>query len=250
MGLLKGKGGAVMGALEALLVRLRQTENKKDKVEIENLETELADLTELALVGEALLGLAHELNNSLNAMALQAAAVEMQVGESLRADLAEIRREGARAAARLRPLLQLRLRRRQSRSGVDLNEVVREVLADRPVRLDLAGDLLPVRAGPGELRRLVRLLLPITAAVRTWQDKDQAKMALEVPGGTQPPGPADLFDPDSEAEGPLGPLERLAVMSLVRQLDGQLSQEARADGTRMVILTWRTVQEGQGGVSA
>ncbi len=63
---------------------------------LETVRDEQAELARFALVGQAFVGLAHELNNALNSMMLQTSVVQMRVDQQARSDLAAIRQHGRR----------------------------------------------------------------------------------------------------------------------------------------------------------
>src|SRR5262245_11870812 len=84
------------------------------------------DLEILMNTGDAALILSQDLNNCLDSMMLQAAVLQMQVGEPQKEQLAVVRKEGNHAAARLRLLLRFRDHRRSGRTELDLNQVVRD----------------------------------------------------------------------------------------------------------------------------
>ncbi|HEX6132897.1 MAG TPA: PAS domain S-box protein [Longimicrobiales bacterium] len=122
----------------------------------------------LATVGTLIGGVAHELNNPLQAINNFAALLlEDAHTEQEREDLETIRREAARAA---KIVADLRLLARDTqdvlgqRTSVDLNDIVRHVLRTRGyalavrnivVRADLAGDLPPVSADRGDIEQVL-----------------------------------------------------------------------------------------------
>src|SRR5262249_27903039 len=126
----------------------------------QDLRAERRELADLVTAGEAMIGVAHRLNNSLNTMMLQAAILETKVAPSLREEVALIRREGAQAAAELSILQQFREQSQLAGAPVDLNTVLREVLADWPelagrIRLEFASDLPLLTTSGGALKRLI-----------------------------------------------------------------------------------------------
>src|SRR5690348_14922564 len=96
----------------------------------EALQREQAELARFALVGQAFIGLAHELNNALNSMMLQTSVVQLRVDEQARHELDAIRQHGAQAAFLLRSLQQVVQERREKSYNVDLNSVVAEALEE------------------------------------------------------------------------------------------------------------------------
>jgi hypothetical protein len=137
---------------------------------------ERRQVEELATAGDAMTGLVHRLNNTLNSMVLQAAVVQLKAPEPLHEAIAPIRREGAQAAALLRPFQHLRDRRQQPGSPVDLNQVLKEVLAEDPeragrVRTKPATGLVSLSVEPGPLKRLIRGSLRVVLGSLTAPDR-------------------------------------------------------------------------------
>jgi hypothetical protein len=221
-------------------------------LEVEGLREEEREGAPLVTVGEAMIGLTHSFNNSLNTMVLQTATLQMRAPPELHADLAVVRREGAQAAARLRPLQALRSRRAPS-ADADLNAAVSAALAPPS---DLAGrvvveagpDLPPLPVHPATLRRLVRLLvrvaLPCHRAadrplrVRTARAGESTELLVEADGEGGAAAPQGLSDLPVEAGGPMEELERIAVESMVKRLDGRLELRARPDGGLTCCVAW------------
>ena len=204
-----------------------------------------------ALAGQATAALAHELNNQLNGVALQASVVQLQVNKPLHAALDVIRRQVNQATALLRPLAPLSGEQAKTFYPVDVVRVVQEVLAEHPA---LAGRvafrppptaLPPIRAAVGVLKQLVYLLLSgvsagAAAPLRMCAEHLGAgvQLRLETEGPSPHGGGAAAVDADSVVWGGLGGLERLAGHSLLRLLDGALHVEARPEGGVRVRLRW------------
>src|SRR6185437_96994 len=99
---------------------------------LETVRDEQAELARFALVGQAFVGLAHELNNALNSMMLQTSVVQMRVDQQARSDLAAIRQHGAQAAALVRSLQHVVHERREKSYPVDLNSALADMLEEEP----------------------------------------------------------------------------------------------------------------------
>ncbi len=239
---------AAVRALRALLGLAAQA--LALRLEVEGLRQEQRESADLVTVGEAMIGLTHTVNNSLNTMVLQTATVQMRAPEDLRNDLGLVRREGAQAAFRLRPLQALRSWRAPD-GGSDLNAAVAAALAPPS---DLAGrvvfqpgaDLPRVPLAPITLRRLVRLLLRATVpchagdrplSLRTARTEQGAQLVLEADG---PSGeaPAHLSDLPLALGGGMEELERIAAESMVKRLGGRIELKARPEGGLTVSATW------------
>jgi hypothetical protein len=183
------------------------------RLELDAVRAECASLEEPALIGEAAGALTHDLNNHLNGMVLQAAIVQTKVEEPLRDMLMVIRQSGVKASALLRPIVEVRVRRRERRLSADLNAEVRRVAVARGLRAEL-GDALPsLTADPVDVRRLVELLAGLAserlpATLRTGAEGQAVFLLAE--GGAR------------EEDASVADLHRLALRSLVRQTGARL----------------------------
>lgn len=213
---------------------------------LESARGEQAELTHFALLGQAFAGLAHDLNNALNSMMLQASVVQLRVDEAARHDLAAIRQHGAQAAGLLRSLQHAAMERRQQSYPVNLNNVLAEVLEDdaelrRRITVQRAEETPLIEGTHGAVKQLVRLLLegvfagtPSALTVRTEKQEEGAALTLtlaETPEGDLPPLDALLWHNLDE-------VGRHAGQSLLRQLSGTLEVEARAEGGLTLRIRW------------
>jgi hypothetical protein len=121
------------------------------------LEVRRREVEDWLLVSEAMSGLAHDFNNHLNSMVLQAAVVQMKVDETTRAEVETIRQGALQVAKLLRPFQQFRDQRRQERTAVDLERLLREAAGS--VAIEVQAPLPAVRAPAFEMRRLLHHLL-------------------------------------------------------------------------------------------
>src|SRR5579875_259213 len=161
----------------------------------EALQREQAELMRVALIGQAFLGLAHELNNALNSMILQAAVVQMRVPEQERQELAVIRQHGTRAASLIRSLQQVVQERRDQSYPVDLNSALTEVLEEEPelcrrISLHLLAKAPHIHSMRSTVKQLVRLILEgvcagtqATVPIQTDERDGDTILCLTIPGG-------------------------------------------------------------------
>jgi signal transduction histidine kinase len=213
------------------------------------LEAHLADVGTFATLGVAADGIAHEFNNVLNTMMLQASVVKMQVPEKLKEPVEVIRRQGGHAATLLRPMQAFRQQRRRSMTPSDLNRMLAEVLAERPrwagTPTQFAGDLPTVPLSPYEWSRLVRFILENAerrAGSRGWRVRTsiapdgRARLTVEDAGG--PPSPEAVgqpFDSNFGLFAAADEFERLAAQSILRQHYAALEAAATTDGAAVHI---------------
>jgi signal transduction histidine kinase len=214
---------------------------------LEALRKNQAELTALALVGQAFAGAAHELNNLLNSMILQTSVVQLRLDPKLRNDLAGIRQQVGQAAGIVRSLQNAAHQRRENYYRVDLNRVVQTLVADdaglrQRVQLQLAPERPAVQGTQAGVARLVRVLLDSAGAaskgpLRVQTEQADGSVRLKVAwSGTAP----------CDGETPLGEnivwqhvdeIARQAGESVLRQLDGRLTVEP-AEGGLQLHVTW------------
>jgi hypothetical protein len=205
---------------------------------------------ELLTVGEAAGSLIHSINNHLNIMVLQAACVQMQAGPSVREQAEQIRREGAKAAERMRCLQTICPWPRREGEQVDLIATVRQVLDADPAMSRVEARLpeaeMLVGASAMGMQRMLTLLLRV--AVRATPGTEKVRMAAARSDGVQLtvqlPGVAHHHEEEClglppEPQGGLHQLEREAARWLVRQMGGYLET---TEGPEGVVLTvrWET----------
>src|SRR5262249_35644996 len=143
-------------AVAAPMVALRWT--------LEAARAEQEELARFALVGQAFIGLAHDLNNALNSMMLQASVVQLRVDEAARNDLAAIRQHGVQAAGLVRALQHVVQERREKAYPVDLGSVLMAVLEEnaawrRRVTLQPSGQVPLIHSTRSTVKQFVQLLL-------------------------------------------------------------------------------------------
>jgi hypothetical protein len=253
LGLAPGSGKSLQGELASLLTTAAQVlalhlELEKSNDQIQSLKDEHREFSDLITAAEALAGLIHQLNNCLNSMTLQASVIQLKVDESLREELSVIRREGARAAAWLRPLQQFREQFRQARAPLNVNDIVGEVLYDNPefascVGTDLSGDLPTLSINRRALKRLLVFLLRLVISdesrtvLKTIPRGRRVELFFElVQPGLVPGNLNNLLEREREPGGALNDLELFAVYSLVRWVGGDLRVEQGPHGASVLIL--------------
>ncbi len=218
---------------------------------VETMRREQTELARFALLGQALVGLAHELNNALNSMMLQTSVVQLRVDEKTRQELSAIRQHGAQAAALVRSLQHVVQERREKSYAVDLNGIVVEVVADEPelrrrVSMQFDAESPSISRTRSTVKQLVRLILEgvcagTKAAVRLRTEKRPDGAALivemaEAPAGLSeeggaPPAQVVLWDNLDE-------VGRQAGQSLLRQLGGTLTVEPADEDTLVLRVVW------------
>jgi signal transduction histidine kinase len=209
-------------------------------------ERERDEFAGFALAGQAAAGLAHELNNLLNTVVLQASVLQLQVDEKFHPALEVIRRQANQSTGLLRTLSHVSGERAKSYYPVDLNRVIQEVLAEQPalaarVQWTPDGKSLPCFRGiDSAVKQLIRLLLsaacgdaPSPLRMRTCGEHDGVQIVIESDETSAEPidGPG-LW-------GRLGDLEQLAGQSLLRQLDGVLRVAPRPGGGFLLRVIWK-----------
>lgn len=221
------------------------------------LQREQAELAPFALVGQALAGLGHELNNALNSMMLQASVVQLRVDPEVHPELASIRKHGSQAANLVRSLQHVIQERRENSYAVDLDSVLAEILEEETElsrrlsvaprsRRSEAGSVPRIHGTHSAVKQLLRLLLEgvcagtkATVKAATGEADGGAALSLNI---------ADAAAEIDTEEGPsaaaallwqnLDEVGRYAGQSLLRQLGGALTTERANDGTLVLRVVW------------
>jgi hypothetical protein len=222
------------------------------ELQLEEARAEKAESAEVTTAGEAVLGVLHTLNNHLNSMVLQAAALQMRLPEPLKGELQNVRREGKEAAERLRPLQAVR-DFPLVQIKTDLNKLLDAVLRESPelagrLEVRLGRDVPPLDLPAHSLKRLLRLLCRVAVAgqvgsrpvpVSTKAEGAGAQVMLELEGvELESDAKGRLFDLPLSFSSGTGELERMAAHSLVRRLGGALAVSKRPGGV-VVTVTWQ-----------
>jgi signal transduction histidine kinase len=220
--------------------------------QVEALERrELATMAEIAeLAGP----LAHEINNFLNVLLLQLAVLEQSIPQDLRADVAEVRRQGKQLGELVKHWQQQRWRDERAPCQVHLHEILGELVAsiqsdaaETPIHLALGPELPPVAGSRLDLARLCKFLL--TNAVAASQlangsvtirgECGEGRLLLHVEDGGSPLAPQALphfFEPDLRRREGTDHLQLAACRSIVRRLRGSIRAENLAAGGMTVIV--------------
>lgn len=203
---------------------------------LESLQREQLELARFALVGQAFIGLTHELNNLLNSMMLQTSVVQLRVDQQARQDLAAIRQHGAQAAAVVRALQHIVQERREQSYAVDLNSVLAEILEEdadlrRRVSLNFSQKNLEIQSTHSAVKQLLHLLLEgvcaaTVSAVQAMTSEQQGSVVLSL---TIPRSGGDAPTIETLLWQNLDEVGRLAGQSLLRQLGGTLAAERTGD---------------------
>jgi signal transduction histidine kinase len=209
-------------------------------------ERERDEFAGFALAGQAAAGLAHELNNLLNTVVLQASVLQLQIDEKFHPALDMIRRQANQSTGLLRTLAQVSGERAKSYYSVDLNRAIQEVLGEQPalaarVQWVPGGQPLPcLRGVTSAVKQMVRLLLsaasgdaPSALRVRTSGENGDVRLLIESDESLAAPIDGPIL------WGRLGDLEQLAGQSLLRQLDGELRVAPRPGGGFLLRITWK-----------
>jgi signal transduction histidine kinase len=246
---------AVMSAYaDALAVRRR----------LEAAERERDECAGFALAGQAVTGLAHEMNNVLNSVVLQSSVLQIQLDEKFHASLDVIRRQTLQATNLLLPLGRVSAERARAFYPVDLNRVVTDLLASDPalaarVRFAPSAQPIPsIRGAFSAIKQLIRLLLAAASAdsasrltAHTAGDDAGVQFIVDAPPISEADeGAADVSTAESIMWARLDDLERLAGQSLLRQLSGELQVAARPEGGFTLRLGWAAAPSDEGQVDA
>ncbi len=146
----------------------RQVEAERER--LRELEAELAHINRVSMMGELTASIAHEVNQPLSGIVSNAGACLRWLGRA-EPDLEEAReaarrivRDGKRAGEVIARIRALTKRAATPREKLDLNDIVREVLAlvgheakktGVVIRMELAGDLWPVSGDRVQLQQVI-----------------------------------------------------------------------------------------------
>jgi hypothetical protein len=214
---------------------------------LEAARAEQAELARFALVGQAFIGLAHDLNNALNSMMLQTSVVQLRVDESARHDLVAVRQHGAEAAGLVRALQHVVQERREKSYPVDLAGVLALVLEEnaawhRRVTMQPSGQVPSIHSTRSAVKQFLQLFLEgmlarTKSAVQARLEKqgDSAVLRVEIAEAAEE---SELPPSDVLLWQNLDEVGRLAGQSLLRQLGGTLEVEPRAEGGLTLRIIW------------
>jgi signal transduction histidine kinase len=197
----------------------QMAEERRIRKELESLQGQVIQQERLAAVGQLVSGVAHEINNPLQAILGFAELLQLQrdVPESVKADLQLIQKESARACAIIRNLALFARQQPGEAAPVTMTDVIRSVAELRQRRLesedielkieDAAGR--PVKAVLTELQQVVLNFvvnaeqailgsgrLPGRITIRAYDRDDRVVLEVEDTGpGIADQNEAKLFQP-------------------------------------------------------
>ena len=157
-------------AIRAIVINHRDvTERRQAEEALQRSQEQLRQAQKMEAVGRLAGGVAHDFNNVLTAIFGYTDLLidQFAMDDPRRSDVAEIRRSAERAAALTRQLLAFSRKQIMQPRLLSLNDVIRSVerLLQRLVgddvvlRLDLARDLVAIRADPGQLEQVLMNLV-------------------------------------------------------------------------------------------
>lgn len=200
------------------------------------------EVEQLVMLADAFTGLNHAFNNHLNAMVLQAAALQMRLPAEFRDPLDRIRKEGSQAANLFKPLMWFRQRARQTFRPMDLGDALRAFLKENANGWKFSGkERVEISASGPTLTRLFNYLL-----------SGLSELSQESHGGTITLTSAPVmltleFCPGDDAvrtqlqqlaEGQENELSLafLAARSLLRLMDGRMELGPAADLVQLNLI--------------
>jgi signal transduction histidine kinase/CheY-like chemotaxis protein len=231
------------------------SERKKLEDQARDLYHQLLQAEKMAVLGQTISGVAHELNNPLGSILTWAERLARKpAAEGVRQGLETILHEAERAARIVRHLLTFARKRHTTRTTVDVNHVVRDtlVLRQHEQRLAnvtlidaLAAGLPNVFADPHQLQQVILNLVINgeqamvsahgrgTLVVRTWHDADRDVVLLEIaddgPGVPEEVLPK-IFDPffTTKAVGKGTGLGLTVAYAIIQDHGGRITAESAA----------------------
>ena len=208
-------------AIAGVVVHARDiTEHKRAEEQLQRQQETLAQSEKFAAMGALLASVAHELNNPLSIVVMEADMLSEEVGDGpLLEHTRKITQAAERCARIVRNYLTLARQNSPERLPVECNAIIKDIMEllayplqvdNIEVQLDLAATLPILWADPHQLRQVVlNLVTNAHAALRetsaprrltltTWADPAQGQIALEVADngpGIAPEIQARIFEP-------------------------------------------------------
>jgi signal transduction histidine kinase len=197
----------------------QMAEERRMRQEVESLQHQVIRQERLAAVGQLVSGVAHEINNPLQAILGFAELLQMQHGtpESVKADLLLIQKESARACGIIRNLAMFARQQTGDAETIRLADVIKAVAELRQRRLESENIQLRVEDGSSryvlavmaELQQVVLNFVvnaeqsiimskrqPGRIIMRTRDERDRVILEVEDTGpGVSPEDEAKLFQP-------------------------------------------------------
>jgi signal transduction histidine kinase len=197
----------------------QMAEERRMRQEVESLQHQVIRQERLAAVGQLVSGVAHEINNPLQAILGFAELLQMQHGtpESVKADLHLIQKESARACGIIRNLAMFARQQTGDAETIRLADVIKAVAELRQRRLE--SENIELRVEDGSSRRVLAVMAELQQVVlnfvvnaeqsiimskrqpgrivmRTREERDRVILEVEDTGpGVSPEDEAKLFQP-------------------------------------------------------
>ena len=225
--------------------------------ELSKARQELVRRERLRAIGELASGVAHDLNNTFNALLLRVKLVELAEPERVKEMLEPVSRIVIEAAATVARLQEFARRRRDVPSGtVELGGLVRETCGLAAPQLERASktrievdvsQILPVRGTPGELRQMLlnlilnaRDAMPDGGLIRVDGGRTKRGVVLRVSDeGSGIPAKylKRIFDPFFTTKGERGTgLGLSTAYATMRRFGGRISAANRKSGGAVFTL--------------
>jgi len=210
----------VFAELTAFAITLRQEMDEQDR-----LQQKLLQSDKLASLGEAIAGIAHEINNPLSSILGYACLLELGLDPAKTADGIEvIKSEAQRAAALIKGLLEFSRKETGTRERVEINQIVRKAaglkkfhLKANQVKLEMkyGDDPAPVMACSQQIQQIILNLITnaeqalgadrLDGVIRVSAQREGDRAVVEV-GDNGPGIPSEtqklIFDPFFTTKGP------------------------------------------------
>jgi C4-dicarboxylate-specific signal transduction histidine kinase len=218
----------LQGAFDAMLRRFNDTRTALDaqaaqerriREELESLQGQVIRQERLAAVGQLVSGVAHEINNPLQAILGFAELLQMQpdVPDSIKGDLRLIQKESARACGIIRNLAMFARQQPSEAGPVGLREVITSIAELRQRRLE--SEDIELRVDDRSSQQVMAIVtelqqvllnfvvnaeqaivssgrLPGRITIRTYDSDDRVLLEVEDTGpGIPPENEAKLFQP-------------------------------------------------------
>jgi signal transduction histidine kinase len=196
-------------AVIALLLAQRR-QRRQAMVQAERQRIELAHASRLSMVGELSASIAHEINQPLAAIHMNASVGEEMLDAAnpplaeIKEILGDIRRDDERASEVIRKLRELLKKRSIEMSGIDVNETLGGVLPllgvtarhrDAFIRTELGAGLPPIRGDRVQLQQVLMNL--VMNAIEAMADGPPDRRTLTVRTTEQPEGWIEVSVSDS-----------------------------------------------------